>query len=107
MPPCQTRARGGASISISIAVDARVERRRTASRVHHAPCRVGIRREWDWAALDPEAAGREAGAYITIARRVARYADRVGIEAPIANVIADVLEGLRTPDQGLGALMKR
>jgi glycerol-3-phosphate dehydrogenase (NAD(P)+) len=59
---------------------------------------------------DLEAAGREAGAYIeglSIARRVASYADRHGIDAPIARVIADVLDGSKTPNEGLTALMSR
>lgn len=59
---------------------------------------------------DLETAGREAGAYIeglTIARRVARFADRVGVDAPIARMIADVLEGSKTPDEGLTSLMAR
>lgn len=59
---------------------------------------------------DLEAAGREAGAHIegvTIARRVARYAERVGAHAPIAAVIADVLEGQLTPQGGLMRLMSR
>lgn len=59
---------------------------------------------------DLEAAGREAGAYIegvTIARRVASYAERVGVHAPIAAVIADVLEGRLTPEGALERLMSR
>jgi glycerol-3-phosphate dehydrogenase (NAD(P)+) len=59
---------------------------------------------------DLEKAGREAGAYIeglTIARRVARYAARVGIEAPIATVMADVIEGAMSPQAGLERLMSR
>lgn len=60
--------------------------------------------------MDLEAAGREAGAHIeglTIARRVAKYAARVGVEAPIATVIADVLEGSLTPERALRNLMAR
>jgi len=60
--------------------------------------------------LDIEAAGREAGAYIeglTIARRVATYAASVGVRAPIAAVIADVLEGSLTPERALSTLMAR
>lgn len=60
--------------------------------------------------MDLEAAGREAGAYIeglTIARRVANYAVRVGVEAPIATVIADVLDGSLTPERALDILMTR
>lgn len=60
--------------------------------------------------LDIEAAGREAGAYIeglTIARRVATYAASVGVRAPIAAVIADVLEGALTPERALSTLMAR
>ena len=60
--------------------------------------------------LDIEAAGREAGAYIeglTIARRVASYATNVGVRAPIAAVIADVLEGVLTPERALSTLMAR
>lgn len=59
---------------------------------------------------DLDSAGREAGAYIegvTIARRVASYAAKVGVEAPIAKVIADVLDGALTPQEGLASLMSR
>jgi len=59
---------------------------------------------------DLEEAGRAAGAYIegvTIARRVARYATRVGIEAPIAAVTADVLDGSKTTEEALAILMSR
>ncbi|MCB9598573.1 MAG: NAD(P)-binding domain-containing protein [Sandaracinaceae bacterium] len=60
--------------------------------------------------LDLEAAGREAGAYIegvTIARRVAAYAERVGIEAPIAAVTARALDGEMSIEDGLRYLMER
>lgn len=60
--------------------------------------------------LDLEAAGREAGAHIegvTIARRVATHAARIGVRAPISKVIADVLDGTLTPEQGLQSLMSR
>lgn len=59
---------------------------------------------------DLDAAGREAGAYIegvTIARRVASYAAKMGLDAPIASVIASVLEGRLTPEEGLASLMSR
>jgi glycerol-3-phosphate dehydrogenase (NAD(P)+) len=59
---------------------------------------------------DLEAAGREAGAYIegvTIARRVASHAARLGLDAPIASVIADVLEGARTAEGAMRSLMGR
>lgn len=59
---------------------------------------------------DLEAAGREAGAYIegvTIARRVANFAVRVGVEAPIATVVADVLDGQLTPEGAIDRLMSR
>jgi glycerol-3-phosphate dehydrogenase (NAD(P)+) len=61
-------------------------------------------------ARDLETAGREAGAYIegiTIARRVARYAARMNVDAPIARVMADVLEGQMSAEAGLGRLMLR
>lgn len=57
-----------------------------------------------------EQAGKEAGAYIeglTIARRVARYADRVGVEAPISAVIAQVIEGELSVEGALEVLMSR
>lgn len=60
--------------------------------------------------LDLEAAGREAGAYIegvTIARRVAAYAERVGVEAPIAAVTARALAGELSIEEGLRHLMQR
>lgn len=60
--------------------------------------------------LDLEAAGREAGAYIegvTIARRVAIHATRLGVRAPISTVIADVLDGTLTTEQGFQSLMSR
>ncbi len=59
---------------------------------------------------DLDAAAREAGAHIegvTIARRVAKFAVKVGIEAPISRVIATVLEGELTPQSGLASLMSR
>lgn len=59
---------------------------------------------------DLEAAGREAGAHIegvTIARRVATHAARLGVEAPIAGAIADVLDGTLTPAGALRTLMSR
>jgi glycerol-3-phosphate dehydrogenase (NAD(P)+) len=55
-------------------------------------------------------AGREAGAHIegvTIARRVADYGARIGLEAPIARMIADVLEGSLTPEGAISRLMSR
>lgn len=60
--------------------------------------------------LDLEEAGKQAGAYIegvTIARHVARYAERVGRPAPIASAIADVLDGALTPEEALSSLMSR
>lgn len=59
---------------------------------------------------DLEKAGAEAGAHIEglrIARRVARHAARLGIEAPIATVMADVIDGSRAAEDGLAALMSR
>jgi glycerol-3-phosphate dehydrogenase (NAD(P)+) len=59
---------------------------------------------------DLEAAGREAGAYIegvTIARRVTSYAARVGVAAPIASTIAEVLDGALSPEGALRSLMSR
>ncbi len=55
-------------------------------------------------------AGREAGAHIegvTIARRVAGYAATRGIEAPIAQTLADVLEERLTPREAVERLMTR
>lgn len=55
-------------------------------------------------------AGREAGAYIegvTIARRVADYGARFGLEAPVARMIADVLDGTLTPEGAISRLMSR
>lgn len=55
-------------------------------------------------------AAREAGAHIegiTIARRVASFAERRGVSAPICRVMADVLEGKSEIKQGLSALMSR
>lgn len=57
-----------------------------------------------------EDAGREAGAYIegvSIARRVAGYALRAGVEAPISQAVADVLEERLTPRQAVERLMTR
>ena len=59
---------------------------------------------------DLKAAGEEAGAHIeglTIARRIASYAARVGVAAPISSVMADVIEGRRAVEEALGALMSR
>ncbi|MEZ4338988.1 MAG: hypothetical protein R3B82_20415 [Sandaracinaceae bacterium] len=60
--------------------------------------------------LDLATAGQEAGAYIegvSIARRVAAYAERVGISAPIAAVTARALAGEISIEQGLRHLMER
>jgi glycerol-3-phosphate dehydrogenase (NAD(P)+) len=56
------------------------------------------------------AAGEEAGAHIeglTIARRVSEHAHRVGLDAPIATVIASFLAGHIGPEEGLRELMER
>ena len=53
---------------------------------------------------------RGSGAHIEgvrIARRIAAYAERRGLEAPIASVTAQALEGKITVEQGLRALMER
>lgn len=55
-------------------------------------------------------AGQATDTYVegvTIARRVATYAARHRIEAPIATVIADVIEGTTTIAEGLTALIAR
>jgi len=60
--------------------------------------------------FDIEAAGEQAGAHIeglTIARRVASFAERTGVEAPIAAMTAEVLDQKVTIEQGLRALMAR
>ncbi len=57
-----------------------------------------------------EDAGREAGAHIegvSIAKRVSRFAERVRIEAPIANAIASVLSGELAPGDAITELMAR
>ena len=59
---------------------------------------------------DLDAAGKEAAAHVeplTIARHVADYAKRVGVDAPITTTVADVLEGKATPEDGLQQLMER
>lgn len=60
--------------------------------------------------LDLAGASAKAGAYIeglAIARRVARYAERHGVDAPIARVTAAVFEGELKVDEALRALMER
>ena len=60
--------------------------------------------------FDLEAAGKEAGAYIeglSIARRVASYAERVGVSAPIAAITAEVLEGKIEIEPALHHLLER
>jgi len=60
--------------------------------------------------FDLTAAGKKAGAHIeglTIARRVAAFAERRGFEAPIAAITAKALEGSMTIEEGLEHLMKR
>lgn len=55
-------------------------------------------------------AAKSAGAHIegvTIARRVARYAARMGVEVPISQALADVLEERLTLEQALESLMTR
>jgi glycerol-3-phosphate dehydrogenase (NAD(P)+) len=59
---------------------------------------------------DLEAAGKAAGAHIegvTIARRVASYAAKVGVETPVAAMIAAVVEGRLSARDAIGALMAR
>ncbi|MCC6873646.1 MAG: NAD(P)-binding domain-containing protein [Sandaracinaceae bacterium] len=60
--------------------------------------------------LDLQRAGAEAGAYIegvTIARRVAAYAEGVGIDAPIASVLADMIAGKLSEEGAITTLMSR
>lgn len=60
--------------------------------------------------FDLDAAGKEAGAYIeglSIARRVADFAERTGVSAPIATATAEVLEGHVSIDRALHHLMER
>lgn len=60
--------------------------------------------------LSPEDAGREANAYVegtVIARRIQRHAARRGIDVPITETIADLLDGLIQPEQALEKLMRR
>ena len=60
--------------------------------------------------FDLDEAGKQAGAYIeglTIARRVANFAESRGIEAPIAAITAKALEGSMTIEEGLRHLMQR
>lgn len=60
--------------------------------------------------LDLAGASKTAGAYVeglAIARRVARYAERHGVDAPIATVTAAVFEGEMKVDIALRALMER
>ncbi len=57
-----------------------------------------------------EEASREVGAYIegvTIARRVATWAERTGIEVPITAVVADGVEGRIDAEEGIARLMTR
>ncbi len=57
-----------------------------------------------------EEAGARAGAHIeglSIAGRVARFAERTGVKAPIATVTAAVLDGKLSVEEGLKALMQR
>jgi glycerol-3-phosphate dehydrogenase (NAD(P)+) len=59
---------------------------------------------------DLEEAGEEAGAHIeglSIARRVAHFADRVGVQAPISAAMARVIEGELSVEGALEALMSR
>lgn len=60
--------------------------------------------------FDLEAAGKEAGAYIeglSIARRVADFAQRAGVSAPIAAATAEALEGKVSIETALRNLMMR
>ncbi|MDW8247499.1 MAG: NAD(P)-binding domain-containing protein, partial [Sandaracinaceae bacterium] len=60
--------------------------------------------------LPLEAAGKEAGAHIegiSIARRVHHFAERKGIEAPISQAIADIVEGKKGPQEVVDGLMRR
>ncbi len=57
-----------------------------------------------------EQAGRDANAYvegIAIARRMQRHAARRGIEIPITDVLADILDGQMTAETAVAQLMAR
>jgi len=57
-----------------------------------------------------EDAARDAGAYIegvSIARRVARFAEQAGVDAPIAAATAAVVDGVLAPRDAMRALMAR
>lgn len=60
--------------------------------------------------LSLEDAGRSAGAYIegvTIARRIAQHGARRGIETPIAEALADAIDGKLSPSGVIEKLMSR
>ncbi|MFN9809882.1 MAG: glycerol-3-phosphate dehydrogenase, partial [Deltaproteobacteria bacterium] len=60
--------------------------------------------------LTIEAAAGEANAYVegvVIARRIQRHAQRKGIDVPIAETMADLLEGVTSPTDALVKLMSR
>jgi len=60
--------------------------------------------------LSLDAAAREASAYVegvVIARRIQVHAARKGIDVPIAEAMADLLEGKTSPEQALAKLMSR
>jgi glycerol-3-phosphate dehydrogenase (NAD(P)+) len=60
--------------------------------------------------LTLEAAAREANACVegvVIARRIQQHAQRKGIDVPIAETMADLLEGKTSPSEALAKLMSR
>ncbi|MFT5353005.1 MAG: glycerol-3-phosphate dehydrogenase (NAD(P)+) [Polyangiales bacterium] len=60
--------------------------------------------------MDLAAAGAKAGAHIegvSIATRLVMFAERAGLEAPMARVVAAVLAGELRPEQAIDALMAR
>lgn len=60
--------------------------------------------------LSLDAAAKEAGAYIegvVIARRIQEHASRRDIDVPIAEAMADVLDGSLSPSDALERLMRR
>lgn len=60
--------------------------------------------------LSLEHAAREASAYVegvVIARRIQEHAARRGIDVPITEAMADVLDGTTSPREVLEKLMRR
>jgi glycerol-3-phosphate dehydrogenase len=60
--------------------------------------------------LSLAAAAKEANAYVegvVIARRIQQHASRKGIDVPIAETMADLLEARTSPSEALAKLMSR